>query len=253
MSWLLKSITRAKKETSTDYVAQVGERLNDVNPNRSRVLVGAEMQQSVANAEPWFTSSSIAWLENQDFSKKRILEYGGGGSTLWWLRRSREVFTVEASYIWTLALLSEVSEDPALMARWRLMFVNCDWRYRSATDIKWRGPWREHNSVLTPSSIVEMENAYYADVCPQPDVVVIDGQFRARTVKHILHRVSSMRPDLIVIDNTEHNATDSAIEANQPRDYTRLDFPEASRARIPEDRAELVTSCLIRNGSSFSA
>ena len=46
-------------------------------------------------ALPWLTYPSIAFLEQLDLEDKTVLEFGGGGSTVYFSRRSKHVTTVE--------------------------------------------------------------------------------------------------------------------------------------------------------------
>lgn len=49
---------------------------------------------------PWYIYPAIEFLSRQDFSSKRVLEFGGGQSTCWWAERTREVVTIEEDARW---------------------------------------------------------------------------------------------------------------------------------------------------------
>lgn len=51
-------------------------------------------------ALPWVAWPCIDWLERQVLTNLRVFEYGGGGSTLYFLRRGCHVTTVENSPAW---------------------------------------------------------------------------------------------------------------------------------------------------------
>lgn len=51
-------------------------------------------------ALPWIAWPCIDFLESLDLTGLRVFEYGGGGSTLYFLRRGCHVTTVENSSIW---------------------------------------------------------------------------------------------------------------------------------------------------------
>jgi len=57
-------------------------------------------QSPLKRREPWFCKPAIKWLKNMDISKFRILEYGGGGSTLYFSDRCESVETIEKTKIW---------------------------------------------------------------------------------------------------------------------------------------------------------
>lgn len=49
---------------------------------------------------PWMSYPAIAYLMQIDFSTKKVFEYGGGASTLFWARRAAKVVTVENDQSW---------------------------------------------------------------------------------------------------------------------------------------------------------
>ncbi len=49
---------------------------------------------------PWYTYPSIDFLKNRTYDKKKILEFGGGQSTLWWAKRAEKVVTFEGDQDW---------------------------------------------------------------------------------------------------------------------------------------------------------
>ncbi|MGZ6148207.1 MAG: hypothetical protein ACXWNP_19785, partial [Vulcanimicrobiaceae bacterium] len=52
------------------------------------------------NPIPWYTYPAIEFLTNLDFSKKSVLEYGSGNSSLWWARRSLRTAAIEDDKAW---------------------------------------------------------------------------------------------------------------------------------------------------------
>ena len=56
--------------------------------------------------QPWLTYPMIEFLDSLDLSEKSILEFGAGGSTLYWARRSKEVISVELDQEWANKLAS---------------------------------------------------------------------------------------------------------------------------------------------------
>jgi hypothetical protein len=49
---------------------------------------------------PWYTYPAIDFLTNRDFAGRRVLEFGGGQSTLWWQGRAQSVLTIEGDKDW---------------------------------------------------------------------------------------------------------------------------------------------------------
>ena len=54
---------------------------------------------------PWYTWPAVEYLEQLDFSGRKVFEYGSGNSTLWWAERVREVISCEHDPVWHAALL----------------------------------------------------------------------------------------------------------------------------------------------------
>jgi hypothetical protein len=49
---------------------------------------------------PWYTYPAIEYLSHVDFSDLRVLEYGSGNSSLWWMERCQELISIENDQEW---------------------------------------------------------------------------------------------------------------------------------------------------------
>jgi hypothetical protein len=49
---------------------------------------------------PWYTYPCIEFLRQRSYEDKRVLEFGGGQSTLWWARLARHIVTFEGDIDW---------------------------------------------------------------------------------------------------------------------------------------------------------
>jgi len=49
---------------------------------------------------PWYTYPSIDFLRVRDFSRRRVLEFGAGQSTLWWAPRVASLVSIEEDRSW---------------------------------------------------------------------------------------------------------------------------------------------------------
>lgn len=56
---------------------------------------------------PWYVKSFLDELVTWDLSDKKVLELGGGASTLWWNKRAMEVITIESSREWAEAIAAK--------------------------------------------------------------------------------------------------------------------------------------------------
>ncbi|MDQ3986887.1 MAG: hypothetical protein M3280_10390 [Actinomycetota bacterium] len=141
---------------------------------------------------PWYTYPAIHFLEGINFSSARVLEFGGGQSTLWWAERATKLLTIE--------------EDP----RWS------DWL-------------AEKTSGLNHVECVLRENLQdYADypAGQEFDVVIIDGGDRYLCSQTALKVVRA--EGLILLDNAEgfwgQEGTYPVIDLLQESGYSRIDF-----------------------------
>ena len=67
---------------------------------------------------PWYTYPSIAFLEERNFKEDRVLEFGGGQSSIWWGKRALKVVTFEGndplfspSHEWAKKLRKKLPEN----------------------------------------------------------------------------------------------------------------------------------------------
>jgi hypothetical protein len=64
---------------------------------------------------PLYTYAAIEYLNQFDFTSKRVFEFGAGGSTLYWMRRAREVVSVENNQGWCDRLRPQLSPNTQLV------------------------------------------------------------------------------------------------------------------------------------------
>ena len=65
-------------------------------------------------AIPWYTYPAVDFLAQRDFTGKRILEMGGGQSTIWWAERAAEVVCIEQDREWHAELSRRVPANVEL-------------------------------------------------------------------------------------------------------------------------------------------
>jgi len=146
------------------------------NPGQVRFLprwVPTVERSTIDLGLPWLPFEIIDRLDGLLSSSSRVFEYGGGGSTLWFASRAREVVTAEH-------------------------------------DRDWLDMLRERTSHLENVTILSRSPAnLYADYVPAIDdypdghfdVVVVDGRQRVRTFERSLPK---LRPGgLILLDDSE--------------------------------------------------
>lgn len=119
------------------------------------------------NPIPWFTYPALEHLSQLDLSRKRVFEYGTGGSTSYWCRRAAEVRGVEHNPDWYARVRARLPPNGAI---------------RLADD---RSDYVEE---------INREGGKF-------DVIVVDGIERRRCCVAAL---SALRPGgMIILDNSD--------------------------------------------------
>lgn len=115
---------------------------------------------------PWYTHPFLEVLKTWDLSDKRIFEYGGGASSLWWAKKAREVHTVEADADWCRAIID---------GRQSNYLENLFIYHRAITD--------NEDELTSPfaQAINEVPGLF--------DIVVIDGSYRDECVALALAKI----------------------------------------------------------------
>jgi hypothetical protein len=160
-----------------------------------RLEPGQQIDPATGEVQPWFTPGALAEIREWDLGNKVVLEWGAGASTLWWARRCREVFAIEADSDWHRRIADEVASG-------RLQNVALS--YRPANEI---GPLYED----VPAGCT-------------PDIVVIDGAHRLSCLRKAL---SLPRPLTLIFDNWQQdNAFMSPAARKMMLPYNGKSFPQ---------------------------
>ena len=130
---------------------------------------------------PWYTYPAIEQLSKWDFSGSRVLEYGCGNSTLWWMRRASHVTSIESSPQWYERVSSR-------------LVGNCD-LHLSEVD--------ESGEEVSSEQVDAYVN--YIDRFGQFDVIIVDGVnqpgVRYRCAQKALNHLAD--DGLLIVDNTD--------------------------------------------------
>ena len=63
---------------------------------------------------PWYTYPCIELLKYRSFSDKKVLEFGGGQSSIWWGQQAKSVVTLEGDKEWHNTIKSQIPANVAL-------------------------------------------------------------------------------------------------------------------------------------------
>lgn len=116
---------------------------------------------------PWFTYPAIEFLEQFDFSRLAVFEFGAGQSTLFWKARAERVVSVESNASWYARLRDQVGADVDLTL--------------AETAAKYAGRLGDHDETY--------------------DVIVIDGIAREECC--VVAPAKLRHGGMIILDNAE--------------------------------------------------
>lgn len=144
---------------------------------------------SLGRPIPWYTYPTIEYLDNIDIKDLRVLEYGSGNSSIYYLNRGAIVFSVEDDKSW----FNQVSKNSTE----RHTYIFSD----------------QENDYIERSEIFTS------------DIVVIDGSYRVKCADYVLQTILNGKasPSLIIFDNSDWHPSSIARLDNELR-WHRVDF-----------------------------
>ncbi|WP_372733996.1 O-methyltransferase [Nocardioides sp.] len=145
-------------------------------------LIATRGRSTMSLRLPWLPFRLIEELGEHVRPGSRVFEYGGGGSTLWFLAQGAQVVTVEHHPAWAAQLRASISSES-----WTLL-------ERPETD--------------RFKTYVEAIEDYPDE---EFDVVIVDGRERARCLTAALPKVKP--GGLLIVDDADRERYQPAIEA----------------------------------------
>ena len=141
---------------------------------------------------PWYTYPAIDFLIHRNYAGRKVLEFGGGQSTLFWAARAASVFTVEEDADWHSTLKDQVPPNVSLH------YVPVDHETRSIKEIK---------ELLEDSAAEEF------------DIIVVDGHLRKELAALAFDYLAS--DGALILDNSEGYGFHDTIKTKSCK---RIDF-----------------------------
>lgn len=154
----------------------------------------------VSDEQPWITFDAIQYLKEKVRPGHKIFEFGGGGSTLFFLKRCHEVVTVEHDAKWFL-LLKQLVENKHLES-WAGQLIEpekgdlVESPSASNPDHYSSGGTKGVNYKKYASLIDSYPDGYF-------DIVLVDGRSRPACIKHAAPKLR--KGGLIVLDNADRS------------------------------------------------
>lgn len=158
-------------------------------------------RNSILDRLPWINFPATDFLNTNLKPQHKVFEYGGGGSTLYFLDRVAEVVTVEHNPDWFQTLQSAIVDSEK--TKWKGNLILPESNSHVATHSSISDPdsyfsgddhFRDKVFRSYASYIDRFEDGYF-------DVVLIDGRVRPSCIKHAVKKVK--KNGLMVLDNAE--------------------------------------------------
>jgi hypothetical protein len=176
--------------------------LSDVKYYKRWATYLQPQRNSIADHLPWINFPAIDFLEKHLNSSDKVFEYGGGGSTLFFLDRVKEVVTVEHNPEWFQILQKTVIVENNKKWDGNLLVAEPTSNYQS---LKSSNPDDYYSADPNYSKMSFFKYASYIDKFPDGyfDVVLVDGRARPSCIKHAVNKIK--KDGILVLDNAERN------------------------------------------------
>lgn len=120
------------------------------------------------NNLPWYTYSSIEYLNNINFKNCSVFEWGSGSSSIYWSTKAKSVVSVEHNKFWFKKLMTKKNKNMTILLK---------------------NKKKEYVNTLD-----ELKNSF--------DVIIIDGEYRLDCCKKDLLNYLK-KNGIIVLDNSD--------------------------------------------------
>jgi len=227
MSLLRDMINRMARRSSVIcrmHVARSGSKLFSANPQWARHAedwYGSRQdgRSSLSDRRPWLTYPAIEWLGEIDWHGKQVFEWGGGGSTLYFLDSGASVTTVEHDRAWTEHLRLVAAADEQQSMDLRLIEPT------ETTGLKQEQEFTSSKPQYRNASFEQYVKAI--DDFPDQtfDLILIDGRCRSECLQRAIAKVR--RQGALMFDNVDRVIYQEAIanaRSNELSTWTQHDL-----------------------------
>jgi hypothetical protein len=173
---------------------------------------------SVQDRWPWITFPVIDLLKQKLQPHARVFEYGGGGSTLFFLDRVAELVTVEHNEEWFARLQSLVT--PKEQTKWKGHLLAGQTGLIAHAD-----PSNPSHYASTDPAYKHLQFQAYAsliDSFPESyfDLVLVDGRARPSCIHHAISKLRA--GGLLVVDNSDRSYYFTQLQSRLDQEFTCL-------------------------------
>ncbi len=169
---------------------------------------------SVQARLPWISFPVIEFLAEKIQPNARVFEYGGGGSTLFFIDKGAVVYTVEHHNEWYKTLEEKLRKhekwkglfvQPELDNNYKEDFSNPDLYFSSEQDFKGYNFKKYAQAILA---------------FPDFDFVLVDGRARPSCLKHGIEKLK--KGGYLILDNSDRSYYTSYFTQQLANDFTEV-------------------------------
>lgn len=174
---------------------------------------------SVKDQLPWITFNAIEFIEKRLSSESKVFEFGGGGSTLFFLKHNATVFTVEHDEGWFKKLDETVKEKK--YTKWTGFFIKAEsGLYVTEPEIS--------NPLHYATSDEFYKNTHFKNYSSKIDefanetfdVVLVDGRSRVSCIYHSISKIK--KNGLLVLDNSDRTYYLTQLQPEIDKNFTKV-------------------------------
>ncbi len=157
-------------------------------------------KNSIIDEQPWITFPVISILDKYVNSSSKVFEYGGGGSTLFFVNRAHEVVTVEHNNEWFMLLQDIIKRKNIGKWNGNLVFPEANINTALLNPSKPKDYFSKDPAFATNTFLAY---ARFIDKYPDEyfDVVLVDGRARPSCAWQSVTKLK--KGGYLVIDNSD--------------------------------------------------
>lgn len=178
----------------------------------------SRQSKSFVNPIPWMTYASIDFLGQSVSIKSRVLEFGSGNSTIWWLSRGNSVVSLETNLGWSEKVRSQIVE----------------------------GGWEDRSELRLVSKISPLELSKFQDA--SFDLIVNDGDGDRVEIIEQIQRLLTPK-GILVWDNSDRTEYADGKKLLLSAGFHELKFTGMG----PINAYGWITSIFYKNFGSFDS
>ena len=157
---------------------------------------------SIKDQQPWITFQAIDFLKTHLNKQSKVFEFGGGGSTLFFLNQAKETITVEHDQQWYGTLSSIIAEKK--LHGWTGKHIKPE----PKPFVEVPDPSNPHHYSSNDKHSLRSNFYYYASAIDEYpvhyfDVVLVDGRSRPSC---LLHSIPKLKINgYLILDNSDRH------------------------------------------------